>query len=619
VGQTLPDNRDREYKVTGVLRDIPNNSHLRFDFLASFNTLYTTWSRDWETENWLNNGLDTYLTLPAGIDRRAFDDKLRTYDLEGFNGKTWSFHVQPLGDIHFSRGTGGEGDIRYIWIFSAVGLFILFIAGFNFVNLSTARSAARAREVGVRKVVGAHRRQLARQLLGESFLFTLIALVLSLAAVAVFLPAFNAMIGREMSVGALLSGKMLMGIVGLTLLLGLLSGSYPALFISSFQPVRILKGHLKSDSRGGRVFRNSLIVVQFALSIIMIISTITLYRQLHYIRNKPLGYEKAHILTFRTRGADRERLKRELLAKPEILGAAFSSGTPSRIGWSNIPSWEGQDPDDNPFFYRLSVDFDFFDIYGFEMKQGRKFSRELGDEGGAYILNEAAVRAIGFEEPIGLPFGFWKITGRVVGVVKDFHFESLHKPVTPLGIGVLDSRNFGVASVKISSGNIAGGIRHIEKVWGKLRPDHPLEFTFLDERIDAMYRNERRLAESFNYFALIAIFIAGLGLFGLASFIAERKTREIGIRKILGAPSSRIILLLGREFVPPVVLANIIGWPLAGYAMSRWLRTFAFRIDLDLMVFVAAAGIASLIAAASVSWQFARAARAQPADALRYE
>lgn len=619
VGKILSDNTDRQYRITGVLRDLPKNSHMQFDFLASFNTLYTITKRDWNSDNWLNNGFDTWLTLPAGIDRVQFDSKLRQYDLQGFNGKTWTFHVQPLKDIHFNQATGGRGDIRTIYIFSAIGLFILFIAGFNFVNLSTARSAIRAKEVGVRKVVGAHRRQLVRQLLGESFLYTLIAMGLSLLAVVVILPAFNSLIGRQLSAAALLNGKMLLGITGITILMGFLSGSYPALFISSFRPVGILKGRLKTDSKGGLFLRNSLIVLQFSLSIIMIISTITLYNQLHYIRNKKLGYERDHILTFRYRGPDRETLKQELLEDPGIMNVSISSGLPSHVGWSNIPHWEGKDPDNNPFFYRLNVDFDFFDMYGLEMAQGRKFSRELGDEGQAYVLNEAAVKTLGFENPIGQTFGFWKITGKVVGVVKDFHFESLHKPITPLGIGILDSDSFSYVSVKISSRNIAGSIDFMRKVWERLLPRYPFEYSFLDERIDAMYRNEQKVAESFNYFALIAIFIACLGLFGLASFVAEQKTKEIGIRKILGATASKVIMLLSREFILLVALANLIAWPLAWYGMNKWLESFAFRIDLNILFFIGAAGIAFLIAAASVGWQFARATRANPVDALRYE
>ncbi len=619
IGKTIPTSDKYQYKVTGVLQNIPQNSHLKFDYLGSFNTLYTIFKRNWKTENWLNNGLDTYLTLPANIDRKQFDEKLRRYNLQGFNDKTWSFHVQPLKDIHFNRATGGQGDIRYIYIFSAIGLFTLLIACFNFVNLSTARSATRVKEVGVRKVVGAYRRQLARQLLGESFIFTLISLIFSLISVMIILPAFNSLIGKELNVNAFLNLKLMLGAMGITLLVGIISGSYPALFISSFQPARILRGHLKISSKGSQFFRNTLVVIQFALSIIMIVSTITLYNQLHFIRNKELGYEKDHILTFHTRGINLEVLKRELLEKPEILKVSFSSGLPTSVGWSNIPAWKGKEPDNNPFFYRLDVDYDFFDIYRLEMVKGRKFSQELGDKGNAYILNETAVKCLGFEEPIGQPFGFWKITGTVIGVVKDFHFESLHKPITPLGIGILDYENLSNVSVKISSQNIRSSLNYIGKTWEKLRPEYPFEFSFIDERLDAMYKTEQKMAESFNYFALIAIFIACLGLFGLASFISEQKTKEIGIRKILGATASKIILLLTREFILLLALANLIAWPLAWFAMNKWLESFAYRINLNVIYFITAAVIAFLIAMASVSSQFARAIKANPADSLRYE
>jgi putative ABC transport system permease protein len=620
VGKTILTSDEREYMITGVMQNIPENSHLKFDFLASFNTLYNLWDRDWESTRWLNNGFDTYLTLPAGIDLEQFDDKLRKYDLEGFNGKTWSFHVQPLKDIYFNRDTGGDGDIRYIFIFSGIALFILFIACFNFINLSTARSASRAKEVGVRKVVGAHKRQLVRQLLGESFLFTFIALVFSIIVVLIILPVFSSVIGKELGADAFLSMKLLMAIMGIFMLVGTVSGCYPALFISSFQPVKILKGNLRNKSKGSVFFRDSLVVVQFAISIIMIISTITLYHQLNYIRNKKLGYDEDQILTFSRRGLDDlEPFKNELLKNSGILKVSASSGLPTHIGWSNIPSWEGKSPDENPFFYRLSVDYDFFDLYGLEIVQGRKFSREMGDDGKAYILNEAAVKSLGFKEPIGQMFGFWKISGTVVGVAKDFHFESLHKPITPLGIGIQDSTNFNYVSVKISAYDIGGSIKYIEDTWKKFSPKYPFEFSFIDERLDAMYKNERKITTSFNYFALIAIFIACLGLFGLASFTAEQKTKEIGIRKVLGASASKIIVLLTKEFILLVALANCIAWPLAWYGMNKWLESFAYRIDLNIAFFVLAGIAAFIIAIASVSAQFAKATRANPIDSLRYE
>ncbi len=536
VGKTISASDKNEYKVTGVLKNIPENSHIKFDFLASFNTLHTLWKwRDWESDDWLNNGFDTYLTLPANIDLVRFDEKLRKYDFQGLNDKTWSFHVQPLKDIHFNRDTGGDGDIRYICIFSAIGLLILFIACFNFINLSTARSASRAKEVGVRKVVGAFKKQLVRQLMGESILFTFIALIFSVISILLILPSFNYIIGKELSIDALFNLKSILSITGITFLVGIISGSYPALFISSFKPVNILKGNLKSNSKGVLLFRNSLVVIQFAISIIMIISTITLYNQLNYIRDKKLGYDKDHILSFRARKLNVRTFKSELLKKPGILNVSGSSHLPTNVGWSNIPAWEGKNPDDNPFFYRLNVDYDFIDTYGLEIVEGRKFSQEFGDKGKAYILNEAAVKKLGFDEPIGQMFGFWKITGSVIGVVKDFHIKSLHKPITPLGIGVYDRKDFYYVSVKISSDHIRDKINYIEDTWKKFAPDYPFEYSFIDERLDAMYKSEQKMVESFNSFALVAIFIACLGLFGLASFIAEQKTREIGIRKVLGA------------------------------------------------------------------------------------
>jgi ABC-type antimicrobial peptide transport system permease subunit len=455
--------------------------------------------------------------------------------------------------------------------------------------------------------------------LGESLLFTAIALVFSFIAILFILPGFNSIIGKELRFETFWNLKLLLSIAGITFLVGIISGSYPALFISSFQPVKIIKGNLKNSSRGALFFRNSLVVVQFAISIIMIICTITLYSQLNFIRDKKLGYEKEHIVSLPLRGTNIETLRNELLQNPGILKVSGSSGLPTNVGWSNIPAWQGKSPDENPFFYRLNVDYDFLDIYGLEIIEGRKFSESFNDKGKAYILNETAVKSLGFNDPVGQPFGFWKITGTVIGVVKDFHFESLHKPITPLGIGVYDRENFSYASVKIRSDSIRSALKHIEDTWEKLSPRYPFQYSFIDERLDIMYKSEQKMAESFNYFALIAIFIACLGLFGLASFIAEQKTREIGIRKVLGATASKIIVLLTKEFVFLVVLANVIAWPLAWYGMTKWLESFAYRINLQITFFIAAAVMAFVIATASVSSQFLKATKANPADCLRYE
>ena len=509
VGKILKTSDGRyQYKVTGVFKDIPKNTHLKFDIIVSFETLKTIWTYNWESDNWLNNPFDTYLTIKRNVNLVEFDKKLRKYDLKGFNDKMWSFHVQPLNDIHFNRDIRGEGDIRYIYIFAAVGLFILFIACFNFINLSTARSAARAKEVGIRKVVGAQKKQLVKQMLGESLLFSFIALALSVVLIYFLLPPFNALIGKELSFAFVSDLKFLLSVLCITLLVGIISGSYPALILSAFQPVSVIKGDLKFNKKGSLFFRNSLVVVQFIVSVIMIISTITLYYQLQFIRNKKLGFNKDYIIAARNRIRNFETFRNELLKNPDILSVSRSSGVPTRIRWSNIPAWEGKEPDNNPFFYRLSADYDFIDLYGLEITRGRKFSQEFNDdEGRGYIINETAVKSFGWENPVGKKFGFWRITGTVVGVVKDFHFESLHKEVAPLGIGVNDSRNFGTVSIKINSANVSNTISYIEKIQKNLAPNYPFQYSFIDEEIDNLYRTEKKMAESFNYFTLIALIV----------------------------------------------------------------------------------------------------------------
>ncbi|MCP4725581.1 MAG: FtsX-like permease family protein [bacterium] len=620
LGKTLS-STNREYQITGIIKDPPKNSHLQFDFILSFSTYNITRARTVNSDNWMNNPFDTYLSLPENIDLDAFDEKLRKYDFEGFGGTTWSFHVQPLNDIHFNRDIRGRGDIRYIYIFSGVGLLILFIACFNFINLSTARSTSRARELGIRKVVGAYKRQLIKQLLGESVIFSLISLILSVLIIRLILPVFSYLIGNELSFSRLMDMNALLAIFGLSLFVGLISGSYPAVILSSFKPVNILRGNLNLGRKGGSLFRNSLVVLQFVISIVMIVSTITLYNQLNFMRNKKLGYQNEHILTMGTRGINFDTFKSELIKNANISKVSGSSGLPTRVGWSNIGAWEGKDEADNPFFYRLNVDFDFMDLYGLEIINGREFSEEFGsDKGKSYILNEAAVKRIGWDDPIGQKFGFWEVEeGRIIGVVKDFHFESLHKVITPLGIGVYDRENFNYISVRINSQNIDDTIQYIDNIWKEINPSRPFDYTFIDEQLDRMYRSERRMTESFGYFTLIAIFIACLGLFGLVSFITVQKTKEIGIRKVLGANVPMIINLLSKEFVLLVIISNLFAWPLGWFAMSKWLETFAFRIDLSVLFFIFAGFIALLIALATISYQAFRAAAANPVDSLRYE
>ncbi len=621
VGKTL-NSTNRQYKITGVVEDVPENSHIKFDFLASFETYRITSSRTFNSDNWFNNPYDTYLTLEPDTDLEAFDKKLRKYDFEGFGESIYSFHVQPLKDIHFNKDIqGGEGDTRYLYIFSGVGLLILFIACFNFINLSTARSNSRARELGIRKVIGAYKKQLIKQLLGESVIFTLISLVLSLIIVWLVLPVFSYLIGKELSVERLLDVKFIFGIVFLSIAVGLISGSYPAVILSSFRPVNILKGDLNSGKKGSSIFRNSLVVLQFVISIVMIVSTITLYNQLDFMRNKKLGYQKEHIVTMPARGIDFDTFKNELLNYSGITAVSGSSGIPTRVGWSNIGVWEGRDETDKPFFYRLNVDFDFFDLYDLEIVQGRKFSKEHGsDRGKTYILNESAIKRTGLDEPIGKKFGFWEIKeGSIIGVVKDFHFESLHKIIAPLGIGVYDRESFNYISVKMNSENLDDTINFIENKWNELNPKRPCDFTFIDDQLDGMYKSEKRIAESFGYFSLIAIFIACLGLFGLVSFITIRKTKEIGIRKVLGANIPVIISLLSKEFILLVVISNIFAWPLGWYAMNKWLESFAFRIDLNIVFFILAGISALLIAMVTISYQAFRAASANPVNSLRYE
>jgi putative ABC transport system permease protein len=624
---------DSEFKVAGVFRDIPVNSHFVMDVVAPFETMGKIQERD--LTRWGSNSFYTYVLLKDGADPRALEAKLvpfiAKYEAEHgwkHEGQHSRYFLQALTRIHLhSRANfdfGLIGDARFVLLFASIAVLVLVIACVNYMNLATARSLKRAREVGLRKVVGAGKAQLVRQFLGDSMVLTSIALVLAVGFVLAALPPFRAFVERDIAFNPFRDFALMPGLVLLAAVVGVVAGSYPAFFVSAFRPVAALKGTGASRAKG-RGLRNGLIVFQFAASITLIVCTIGVRGQLRYIRNTDMGYDRDQILVLVPRGGVRtglEAFKTELRRNSAVVSVASSSCLPNNVTSSTMANWPGRPEDVEIPIYVASGDYDFAELFGLELARGRYFSRDHpSDANGAFLINESAQKAIGWDDPIGREFGRTregKATGRIVGVLKDFHMHSLHLPIMPLYVFLDPARTIRV-SIKIRGGNIPETLAFVRKTWERFAPEYPFEFSFFDEIFDRAYRVERRLGAMFSAFAGLAVLIACLGLLGLASFTAEQKTREIGIRKVLGASSSGIVAMFSKEFLKWVVVANLVAWPVGYFAMRSWLRNFAYRIDLTVPMFLGAALAAFVIAAAVIGAQTYRAASANPADSIRYE
>ena len=632
LGRVLNFNNKDDYQITGVLKNIPHNSHFRFDFLASFATLNHYFILP--LDDWGSCAFSTYLQIPEKYSAVEMEKKfagfLRSHVGEDHFLK--DLHLQPLTSIHlhshFKDEIEANGDMAYVYIYSAIALLILLIASINFINLSTARYLNRAREVGMRKVLGANRSQVIRQYLGESVFLTFIALPVSLVLVELFLPVFNSLVRKELTVGYIHNFPFALAIVGVTFFVGAVSGIYPALFLSAFQPTRIFRGVVQSGPSRSRL-RSILVLAQFSISILLIACTLIINNQLNYIRNKKLGFDKEHVLVLPLKERSilymYQSIRNELLQNPNVIKVAIASDAPGQTGVNRNPFLpEGFDKADRILIHNIRVDFDFIETMGIEIAEGRGFSSEFAtDASQAFILNEAAVRKIGWESPLGkqlewFPGGDRYKKGVVIGVVKDFHFMSLHREIEPLILHIWP-RSYSNILIRIRPGDIRGTLAYVQKIWNRLAPNFPFVYSFLDEDFDRLYKSEERLGRIFIYFSLLSIFIASLGLIGLASYSAEQRTKEIGIRKILGASVSNIVLLLSREFTRWALLANIIAWPLAYAIMRSWLQNFAYRAGIGLGTFLLTAILTFLIAMVSVGYQSLRAALADPVKSLRYE
>jgi ABC-type antimicrobial peptide transport system permease subunit len=612
--------------LAGIIKDIPPNSHIQFDYVFS-----TESDKNYGT-NWNAFNSMTYVLLQEGANVEELGPMI-TEVAKNHNSPHVqmgvSLRFQPLSRIHLDARKSPEkflklGDSQYIYLFSIIAFFILLIACVNFMNLSTARSSMRAREVGIRKTVGGKKGQLIRQFLAESIILSCLSCMIAIALTNLFIPTFNQISEKKMTFH-LIELNHILGILAIILFVGLLAGAYPAIYLSSLKPVFVLKGAIGSGRRKA-VFRKVLVVFQFSLSVMLIIGTVVVHKQLQYVRNKNLGLDKENVIFLPIReniGKQFDTFKKELLENSGILQVTATNYMFAIDSWHTTGvHWEGKDPEYMQDVVWHSVDYDFFETLKMELKEGRLFSPEFQtDPQEAFILNEEAVRQMGIESPVGKPFVFALSQdnfkkGRIIGVLKDGYYRSLHHKISPHVFHLNRNWTYGVILVRIAGEH---ALSHIKNIWEKINPVSPFEFQFLEQTYEKLYRKEAQIRKVLNYFASLAILISCLGLFGLASFMTEQRTKEIGIRKVLGSPVSWVVWLLSQEFLKCVGLANLIAWPIAYYALRKWLQNFAYKTNIGVGILLFSAALAVFIAFLTVGYQSIKAANANPVDSLRYE
>lgn len=634
IGKTINYSSQADLLVRGVYEKMPENSSFQIDMMADFTLVESFYGgKERMLQAFGSNNFTTIFSLKDDGRIEEVQRRLDDFLIKAVGENALSFnrlHIQPLLDIHLhsnlSDELGENSDITYVYIFSSIAILILAIACINYMNLATARSANRAKEVGMRKVFGAGKGSLINQFLVESILLVLLSVVLAAGATSVILPFFRDFTGLELHFDLFQNLGLISMILGGALLVGILSGSYPAFYLSAFQPLRVLKGKLTSGAKSG-LLRRMLVIVQFTISVILIVSTIIVYQQLSYIQNKNLGFDRDQMMIMgvsRQLGGDFEAFKNQLLTIPGVKSAGGSSRVPSgQLLDSNMAQAEvdGEMQQTQVVIKVLGVDADFIPTYQMEMAGGRNFSEDYTRDSANYILNEEAVKIIGWdsaEEAVGKRFRYGRVSGQVVGVVKNFHFESLQSEIVPMVLtnAPFNRRNL---SIKIEGNNLRNAVSEIESLYAQFSPDAPIFYNFLDDRFNMLYTSETQRSQLFTIFSGLAIFLACLGLFGLASFTVSQRGKEISIRKVLGASVNQIITILSKEFVILVALAMLLAFPVAWYFMSDWLASYAYAIDMSVVPFVLAAFIAGMIALITISMQTLKAAVSNPSDRLRDE
>jgi putative ABC transport system permease protein len=633
--------REENFEVSGVVKGFPENSHFRFNMLGSMTSIYLA-----DVTQWLGNNNYTYIRLQEDFEADQLEAKFpelvnlhmgpQLEEILGLTmeeffaaGNTYGYFLEPLKDIHLKSDLQFEinpgGSHASVIIFSVIAVFLIIIASINFMNLATASAAKRATEVGIRKVAGAEKGRLVWQFLTESFLITLLALILAIVLVELFLPAFNNLAGKRLDLIAIGPWKLLLGMLVIGLYVGIAAGSYPAFFLSSFRPAEVLKSGAMRGIRGS-LLRRALVTFQFIITIVLFISTMVVNRQMNYMLSKDLGFDKENLVVIdRVYVLDTQidAFRQELLKNPSILQASLSSAVPGGLIGDNAYLPEGAATDETHAINNIMADWNFLETYGLELVEGRWFQEDIPTDSFTIVLNESAVKALSFEDPLNesLLTSFGDNTNdpyRIIGVVKDFNFQSLHQDIRPLVIQFNRGNNYQL-SVRISGNQTGETLAYIEKVWSSFMEQQPIHMTFLEEDLALLYGNDEKTAIVFSIFAVLAIFIAALGLLGLASFSAAQRTKEVGIRKAMGASISSVLITLSKEFIWLILLATLAAWPLGYFFMKDWLQDYPIRINLEAQVFIVSTTIAFLIAAITILLRVYQAASTNPVQSLRYE
>lgn len=618
-----------DYTITAVIEDIPANSHFKFNMLLSLSTF--RFSRPQVFDYWGYADFYTYFLVNENFDLAAFEQKIPDFLAARQDDPLYTIRVEPLKDFYLrtdaDRQPGETGSLSNIYVFSVIGIFILLIAMINFMNLSTARSMERAKEVGIRKSVGAGRKHLVFQFLGESIIIVFLAMIASVIFVTLAMPLMNSITGKELELTRFMSWKTILTLLGVLFVVGILAGSYPAFVLSGFRPVQILKG-ISVANNSGVSLRKGLVIFQFSLSIILIAGTIIVYNQMNHLLDKDMGFDKEQMLVLdynydQIVNSRSSALKSELESNSAIISAAFSRSVPGGYfpnAGTEIENPDGEMKTDGQAIFQVGIDFiDHFDM---EVVAGRSYSRDFpSDSTSALIVNEAAARQYGYANPadiVGKKFDQWGRKGEVIGVVKDFNFISLHRTIEPLTLP-FEAFASRFLSLKVKSDNLQKTIAEVEEVWQRIAPHRPFLYSFLDEDFNKQYQADFKFRQIFTTFSVLAILIASLGLFGLATYTAEIRTKEIGIRKVLGAEVSGIVTLLSKDFIKLVLMAIVLATPVTWYAMNKWLEGFAYKVEISWWVYLLAGMVAVIVALATISSQALRAAMLNPVRSLKSE
>lgn len=626
MGKPIRYENEKNYIINGVFENLPSNTSIKFDYLISWESFLEdhNWAKQWDT-----NSPRTYIMLRADANPALVAKKIKNF-LNGYNkdlGAQFQIQLclQRFDEMYlhsdFKNGYINGGRIEYVQIFSLAAIAILMIASINFMNLTTARSIKRAKEIGVRKVSGATRASIIGQFMSEAMLFVFLAVMISLLLTTLLLPAFNSIMGKTIEL-PITNKDFWFEFLGLTLLTGFISGCYPALFLSAFNPAKVLKGPLKFRS-GTLLSRKGLVIFQFSLSIILIAATIVVSRQVNYLETRNLGFDRENLIYIPLEGdltAKYALLKDESLKMRGIAGITRITSVPTQIAGNTWGvDWTGKDPLSKPLFTTAEVGYEFVKTMKLQLLEGRDFSKDLAVDSANYLINESALQKIGYKDPIGMSLSLWGTKGQIIGVLKDFHFNSLHEPINPLIIKLGEKDDWGSVLIRTEPGKTKQALSGLQAICKKLNPQFPFSYQFADEDYQSLYKNEQVTKRLADYFSILAIFISCLGLLGLAIFTADQRTKEIGIRKVVGASVGDIVTMLSKDILKLVVISSIIAPPVAWFFMKRWLQDYAYRVNISWWIFLLAAALAIVIALITISFQTVKSAMANPVKSLRTE